>query len=264
MSLIKFRTNNLDDINLNQSFKKLYSKNICNLIINYQLNYTEKVKTNILIYDNNKFLIIKTNNNYYIYYYNNFLIYKSINDKSINDKLFIMRTKIYFNNKIFWQDIESFTQNNKHIANKIRKCVINNLINNLINVNTLIGIGGEYYIYFCCKNQYKQYIGFSNHQSIIDDANFNCKFYISNYSNNLVDYNNFKLNNNNFKYDVVINLITILDNVIIELSRLPINKMIIISCKPIKKLITKYFKLITIDYFINYDNIVSVSSWMKL
>jgi hypothetical protein len=294
MSLIKFRTNNLDDINVNQSFKKLYSKNICNLIINYQLNYTEKVKTNILIYDNNKFLIIKTNNNYYIYYYNNFLIYKSINDKSINDKsindksindksindksindksindksindkLFIMRTRIYFNNKIFWQDIESFTQNNKHIANKIRKCVINNLINNLINVNTLIGIGGEYYIYFCCKNQYKQYIGFSNHQSIIDDANFNCKFYISNYSNNLVDYNNFKLNNNNFKYDVVINLITILDNVIIELSRLPINKMIIISCKPIKKLITKYFKMITIDYFINYDNIVSVSSWMKL
>jgi len=258
MSLIKFRTNNLNIINLNQAFKKLYSKNICNLIMNYQLNSTEKVETNILIYDNNKFLLIKTNNNYYIYYNNNFLIYKSI-----NDKLFIIRTKIYFNNKIFWQDIESFTQNNKRIANKIRQCVINNLIN--FNINTLIGIGGEYYVYFCCKKQYKQYIGFSNHKSIIDDANFNCKFYISNYTNNLIDYNNFKLNYYNLdKYDVVINLITILDNVIIELSKLPINKMIIISCKPIKKLITKYFKLITIDYFINYDNIISVSSWKKL
>jgi hypothetical protein len=228
--------------------------------MNYQLNSTKKVETNILIYDNNKFLIIKTNNNYYIYYNNNFLIYKSI-----NDKLFIIRTKIYFSNKIFWQDIESFTQNNKRIANKIRQCVINNLINFNININTLIGIGGEYYVYFCCKKQYKKYIGFSNHKSIIDDANFNCKFYISNYTNNLIDYNNFKLNYNNLdKYDVVINLITILDNVIIELSKLPINKMIIISCKPIKKLITKYFKLITIDYFINYDNIISVSSWKKL
>jgi|688.fasta_scaffold214500_1 hypothetical protein len=63
MSLIKVRKNNLDDINLNQSFFKLYSKNICNFIINYQL----KLKNNILIYDNNKFLIIKTNNNYYYY-----------------------------------------------------------------------------------------------------------------------------------------------------------------------------------------------------
>ena len=61
----------------------------------------------------------------------------------------------------------------------------------LENEEIFLGIGGEYYIYFPFIKSI-QYIGISNHNSIISDANYNLQFYIRNYSNHLVNYNNLK------------------------------------------------------------------------
>ena len=52
--------------------------------------------------------------------------------------------------------------------------------------NILYGIGGEFYVYFCCLINYTNYIGFSNNKQIIDDAKFNCDLYLLNAEHQLV------------------------------------------------------------------------------
>ena len=223
----------------------------------YDINYVSKnlqtyLLTNKFInftaYDNDKYIIIRTNNENYIYYKNKLYLYNEI------------KIKLFFNNKIFWKDILSFEQNNKKIANKIRFIVLQFMKNN--KKENIIGIGGEYYIYFCFL-KYSKYIGYSNHNSIINDANFNCKFYINNYINNFIDYNKFILPYDLVSCDIIINLITVLDNILEEINKINFDKLVIISCKPIKKILFEKFILIKIKYFINFSNIISVSLWNK-
>ena len=169
-----------------------------------------------------------------------------------NKKIIGNRLKIKFNNKYFYKQIDSFDQNNILISNQIRKTVLSYLRNNAENI---LGIGGEYYIYFPFV-KYKNYIGMSNHQSIVDDANFNFNFNSTNY---LVNYDNINFNLYG-KYDVIINVINIHENIINFISKLDINKIIIISCKPLYKkinLLLKYFKIVKIHYFINIS-IISI------
>ena len=233
MSLTKIRSNNYIETFLTRNLKAFLNSN--------------SHLDNFVAFDNSEFVIIKNNNDYYHFRDNKL--------KKINK----LRTSVEFNNKIFLKDIDSFDQNNKLICNKIRKTVLY-LIDSDIN-KTLIGIGGEFYIYFSFL-KYKNYIGISNHQTIIDDANINCAFHVNNYSNKLVDYNKFEINNNNSS-NIIINLVTVLDTVIKEIAKIDFDKLVIISCKPLKPILSKLFKLQYIEHFDNYNGFVSVSLWKK-
>jgi hypothetical protein len=211
--------------------------------------------TQFIAFDQNKYVLILMNNMYYVFIKNKL--------KKIND----LKIKIYFKNKIFWKDINSFDQNNNKIANQIRNQVLFDVNHNNYNKTHLIGIGGEFYIYFCSL-QYVNYIGFSNNKNIIDNANINCNYYINNYNNYLVDYNKFKIENyglhNKNTCDIIVNLSTITESIIKQINNLQFNKLIIITCKPLK-LLDKYFTLKKFTTFNNFSNYVSVSLWqMKI
>ncbi len=183
----------------------------------------------------------------------------------------IKNIKLNILNKYFWKNIDSFDQNNIKIANPIRKYVLTQLANhNHTKTNILLGIGGEYYVYFPFV-QYKQYIGLSNHDSIVTDANYNLEHYLTNdcYHNYLVNYNNlntFPQINLKENYDIVINVSNLHFNHIEYIKNININKLVIITCTPIYKKIpqiTKYFKIIKLKYFINVNSIVYIITCIK-
>ena len=174
-------------------------------------------------------------------------------NKIINKK----RIKIKFNNKYFYKQIDSFDQNNTLICNIIRKKVLSYLRHN--NAKNILGIGGEYYMYFSFL-KYNNYIGISNHKSIIEDANYNFKS-----ENYLVDYENINLELVG-KYDVIINVISIHKKIIDFISKLDTNKIIIINCKPLYnkiELLTSYFKITKTYYFVNMTSIISILVLVK-
>jgi hypothetical protein len=174
-------------------------------------------------------------------------------NKIINKK----RIKIKFNNKYFYKQIDSFDQNNTLICNIIRKTVLSYLRYN--NAENILGIGGEYYMYFPFL-KYNNYVGMSNHESIIEDANYNFKS-----ENYLVDYENINLELVG-KYDVIINVISIHKKIIDFISKLDTNKIIIINCKPLYnkiELLTSYFKITKTYYLVNMTSIISILILVK-
>jgi hypothetical protein len=177
-----------------------------------------------------------------------------------NKKINKNRIKIKFNNKYFYKQIDSFDQNNTLICNYVRKTVLSYLRHN--NAENILGIGGEFYIYFPFL-KYKKYIGMSNHTSIIEDANYN--LYNLNSNNYLVDYENINLELVG-KYDVIVNVISIHEKIIDFISKLDTNKIIIISCKSLYNkidLLTNYFKIIKTDYYINITSIITILYLVK-
>jgi len=196
---------------------------------------------------------------------NNHIIYKLNNKNYIKNYI---TNKIYNHNRIqveilgekIIKQIDSFDQNNINISNKIRKTVLS-LANNTYNTyNNILGIGGEFYVYFKFIKANK-YIGMSNHQCIVDDANYNVP-YSKNY---LVDYNNI-INTNisitNKKADLIIlNVYNICESIIKYIHNIEFQKLIIITCcltdKKLKQL-TKYFKLKTIKHIQNFNSWICV------
>ena len=87
----------------------------------------------------------------------------------IHNKKFIPQN---FVNPIIFISSTSFQQNNIIIMKSVRKYVLN-LINNM---NSLVCIGGESYIYGLISNV-SNVQNLSNSQSIVDDCNFNSKIY---------------------------------------------------------------------------------------
>jgi hypothetical protein len=182
----------------------------------------------------------------------------------------INRIRIGINDKYFWKQIDSFDQNNIVLAKKIRSSVIKHL-NTDTNVKldtksskSIIGIGGEYYVYFPFVS-YSSYIGISNHESIVQDANYNCSIYKVNSQNHFVNYDKpstFPSSQSNSKsFDVILNVLTIHQNHINWIKDLSIDKLIIVTCKPLYKkikMITKYFKIEKIEYYKN------VNSWINI
>ena len=187
-------------------------------------------------------LLVQTKENIHIFNYKN------------NKKYFYDKIQIEFNNHKIVKQIDSFDQNNILIANKLRKYVLS-LCKDTYNIT--LGIGGEYYLYFLFIKSHK-YVGISNHQSIINDANYNIPYCI----NYLVDYN---------KYDqlpvidsvdvILVNLFNININVINYINTIKFNKLIIISCNlPDNRflLIQKYFKIKSIKTFSNLNGFIKV------
>jgi hypothetical protein len=198
---------------------------------------------------------------------NNHIIYKLNNKNYIKNYI---TNKLYNHNRIqveilgekIIKQIDSFDQNNINISNKIRKTVLS-LTNNTNNTyNNILGIGGEFYVYFKFIKA-NEYIGMSNHQCIVDDANYNVP-YSKNY---LVDYNNINIytsitSNNISKADLIIlNVYNICESIIKYIHNIKFQKLIIITCcltdKKLKQL-TKYFKLKTIKHIQNFNSWICV------
>lgn len=178
-----------------------------------------------------------------------------------------IRIQIKIFNKIVMKQIDSFDQNNIKQAKQIRYTVLKYLQEKRINNykgNDIIGIGGEYYIYFLFLN-YKKYYGFSNHKTIIEDAKYN--FPIS--KNELVNYNDimsFVELEKKETYDVIINVINIHENIIKYVCNYDIKNIIIITCKPLEtkiKMLEKYVKLVKIDHIINIDTFITICLFKK-
>lgn len=191
------------------------------------------------------YILVKYNDNEYLF------------DYKLNKVIKYNRLPILFNDYIFWKQMDSFDQNNILIANKIRKQVLKYAKNFK---NNLLGIGGEYYIYFNFI-KCKKYIGISNHKAIIEDANFNHFLQINN-NNYLVDYNNI----DTFPilediYDVIINVYTLHENIIKYINNNKIQNIIIISCNlPDNKL-----KLLVNNFKLkSFTHILNVRSWITI
>jgi hypothetical protein len=125
------------------------------------------------------------------------------------------------------------------------------------NIETILGIGGEYYIYFPFINA-KKYIGMSNHISIINDAKYNILWSI----NYLVDYNNKNTYPKIiFADSIILNVFNININIIEYIEKIKFNKLILISCNlsdnKFNLLITK-FKILGIKYFKNLTGIIRI------
>lgn len=217
--------------------------------------------------NNNKFDLIQDNLENYLLVKSNSLIY--LYDCVTNKKINNLTIRLNILNKYFWKSIESFDQNNIKIAVQIRKYIGSQFEDNEI----FLGIGGEYYIYFPFIKS-NQYIGISNHNSIISDADYNLQFYIRNYSNYLVDYNNLKTFpklNYNSKYNVIINVSNLHISHIEYIKNINVEKLIIVTCTPAHKkinLIKKYFSIIKIKHFLNFTSWITVlvcqKKWSKV
>lgn len=220
-------------------------------IIEYSKNKLyDKIQDNL-----NGLLLVNISNFTYIYDYKKKKIYYT-------DRIPL---EIGIDNIIVWKQIDSFDQNNPKIANKIRLKVKKYLCE--LKSENIIGIGGEYYIYFKLLS-YKKYFGLSNHQSIIDDSNYNFDL-MKNYSSYLTDYNNLKSFpnlSNELKYDVVINVVNIHENIIKFIMNYTFEKIIIVTCVPIEKkikMLNKYLKLIKFEHFLNISSWVTVCVFVK-
>jgi hypothetical protein len=167
------------------------------------------------------------------------------------------RVPVEFKNLIFYKDLDSFDQNDFSIKNKLRNQVVQ-LLNNNFNTNInpkidLIGIGGEFYLYFPFLN-YQNYYGYTNHHTIYQDAIYNSKLYNIDSQNFLVDYQTFNLTLTQ-KSDVLINLFKINQSVyqFINQNLCLINKLVIVACQEVNlKKINK--KLSKIYHFIGTNN----------
>jgi hypothetical protein len=218
----------------------------------YAIQRYSKTNTFNIIQDNmNGYLLVKDGENVYLF------------DYYLNRKYNFNRIKLKFNNKYFFKQIESFDQNNVKEANNIRKSALNYFKEKEIS-NSIIGIGGEYYIYFNFLN-YDNYYGLSNHKSIVEDATYNFK----KSKNYMVDYNkltNYPIFEKSCTYDVIINVINIHENIIKYICSYNIKNIVIITCVPLDKkikMLNKYLKLKKITHIQNINSIISVCFFIK-
>jgi hypothetical protein len=200
-----------------------------------------------IIQDNlNGQLLIKTNSGQtYLYDY-------------LNKKYYLHNTiQIQWNTKPIIKQIESFDQNNPLVANKIRDYVLQECTLGK-KINCILGIGGEYYIYFPYI-QSKTYYGISNHLSIVEDAKTNVP-YSDNY---LVNYDNIKLNVSINPELIILNVFNIHENIIKYIKKFKFSKLIIIACSLSDsklKLLSDNFRIRKIKYFKNYSSLIRVIS----
>ena len=172
--------------------------------------------------------------------------------------------QVHWNNSIILKQIDSFDQNNWMIGNKLRNWVLKKIkfINdNEFKIGSILGIGGEYYLYWNSMLWIKKLIGISNHSSIISDANLNIPWS----TNYLVNYNNLdtypQINQINQTDLILINVAQLNTNVVKYINTLEYKKIILIICNlpdSKLKLLNTNFKIIKIKYFINYTNLIRI------
>jgi len=174
-----------------------------------KINHQSILKGYLLIkYKSNPNLILF---NYYLnrYYSHNFI-------------------QIYWNQLIILKQIDSFDQNNWIVGNRLRTWVFNKIksINsNEFEINSVLGIGGEYYFYWIGMRWVKKFIGISNHSSIISDSNLNVPWSY----NTLVNYNDLNTYHQiDYSLDLIlINLAQLNSNILQYIKTLEYKKIIL-------------------------------------
>jgi hypothetical protein len=198
----------------------------------------------------------------------NVLMYNYLIDKFYTHDLIQITVAHEFDIKIF-KHIDSFDQNNSLVANKLRNWVLHRIkLINLIKipVKKILGIGGEYYLYWkllYLMTGVKEFIGISNCQSIITDSKINVpwsKNYLVNY-NNLTTYPE-TTKPEFIKYDLIlINLSNLNLNVIEYIKKINWVTTIIITCNLSDKkfkLLADEFVITKIKYFKNIDSTIRI------
>lgn len=213
-------------------------------------NYSKYNIFDIAMDNQNGLLLVKKDKEVYIWNYKN------------NKKYNYNKIKLEFYNEFFIKQIDSFDQNNIRESKNIRKSVLE-YFRFFEKSENLLGIGGEYYLYFRFL-KYKNYFGLSNHQSIVEDANTN----FPKSDNVLVDYNDNKsfpiLDTNT--YDVIINVVNIRENIIKYISKCNCKNIIIITCKPLQtkiKMLQKYLTLVKINHIVNINSLITICLFRK-
>lgn len=213
-------------------------------------NYSKYNIFDIAMDNQNGLLLVKKDKEVYIWNYKN------------NKKYNYNKIKLEFYNEFFIKQIDSFDQNNIRESKNIRKSVLE-YFRFFEKSENLLGIGGEYYLYFRFL-KYKNYFGLSNHQSIVEDANTN----FPKSDNVLVNYNDNKsfpiLDTNT--YDVIINVVNIHENIIKYISKCNCKNIIIITCKPLQtkiKMLQKYLTLIKINHIVNINSLITICLFRK-
>jgi hypothetical protein len=225
---------------------KYATSNIQNYIKKYpEQNFLiDKIQDNL-----NGYLLIKYKNGniqMHNYYVNKFYSHNKI--------------KICLGEKYIIKQIDSFDQNNWLVGNKLRNYVINLIKKNQYeySINSILGIGGEYYLYWVFFPSIKNLIGISNNNTIINDAMLNIPWS----SNYFVNYNNLKTYPVIIQTDLIlINLSKINSNVIKYIIKINLKKIIIISCDlpdSKLKLLSDNFIIKKIKYFRNIDGLLRI------
>jgi hypothetical protein len=191
-------------------------------------------------YNPGKFTLLKESDGIVYIKYPNTNMYVYVQDKrfqvSRNTRYRIPIFDLYI-----WKSIESWDQNVVKVARDLRNYVLKRFESFVERGFNVIGIGGEYFLYFS-KLDYNHFYGITNMLSIKNDADFNMNIYNrGKYSNRMINYMNIKSYPDidvNKSYDVIINLSTIYQEVINYLHKININNLIIITCDA-KKNVTR-------------------------
>jgi len=135
-----------------------------------------------------------------------------------------------FKNKVpinFLKDVimvseKSFIQNNSFLSNQVRSHVFNTIDNN----SSILGVGGESYMYLRNVNNYNNKHFITNNEVIYNDAITNNV--LKNFQLDLVNYDNLLIRE--LFDNAVVNLSKLNVNIIRQLNRIINKKIIIISC----------------------------------
>lgn len=170
--------------------------------------------------------------------------------------------QVHWNENIILKQIDSFDQNNWLVGTSLRNYVLQKIkyINKYeFEIKNVLGIGGEYYLYWGQMNWTKKLIGISNHESIIADANLNIPWSY----NFLVNYNDLNTYPQIlYSIDLIlINLAQINRNTINYIEGIEFKKIILIICNlpdSKLKLLKEIFNIKKIKYFKNYTNLIRI------
>jgi hypothetical protein len=117
---------------------------------------------------------------------------------------------------------KSFIQNNSFLSNQVRSHVFNTIDNN----SSILGVGGESYMYLKNVNNYNNKHFITNNEVIYNDAITNNV--LKNFQLDLVNYDNLLIRE--LFDNAVVNLSKLNVNIIRQLNRIIKKKIIIISC----------------------------------
>lgn len=180
----------------------------------------------------------------------------------------VSATAVYWDDVPIWRYIDTFGQNNLHIHREVTKFILSKLTN----VDTMCGIGGEFYRYFILSHIKSNirvtskvdtnYIGISNSNSILDLAKVNMELYHLPITLHHVDYNKSSLISDLTAQDVkisqcLVNLSTIPVNLINQLKDSKIPTLILVVCNQImfnKRRVTLEENYRLSDYYICGNN----------
>jgi len=175
--------------------------------------------------------------------------------------------------------INVFDQNNIAIAQDIRNTVMNYMIQYGV-AKTLLGIGGEYYLYYILLQQrYKMMFGLSNNKTILSTSDINCanhecpckNTYIDSYTNikNFPVEDTFYLDENcgvASRMDVIVNLSRFKPTIVEYLNKIKHNIGIVcvINCNDddIDKMMSPNFRNCNYKYIKAFNGYVKINIYI--